>query len=93
MNAKFESPTIRLAVMALGAVAVLCVASIVFLAWTGSDVPDALAGIGGGAAGALATLLTTFTPSPIPGGRRVADRLVVPVEEAPEPTTITMTQG
>ena len=92
MNAKFESPTIRLAVTALGAVALLCVASIVLLAWNGSDVPDALAGIGGGAAGALATLLTTFTPSPIPGGRRAADLPVVPAEDPP-PTTITMTQG
>jgi hypothetical protein len=99
VNAKFESPTIRLAVMSLGAVAILCVASIVMLAYNGADVPDALAGIGGGAAGALATLLTTFTPSPIPGGRRVADLQVVPVgEPPPEPagaptTTVTMTQG
>ena len=68
-----ESPTIRLAVIALGTVAVLCVASIVLLSWHDSDVPDALAGIGGGAAGALATLLTTFTPSPVPGGRRITD--------------------
>lgn len=78
-----ESPTIRLAVLALGAVAVLCVASIVFLAWTGADVPDALAGIGGGAAGALATLLTTFTPAPVPGGRRVTD--APPLDPPPPP--------
>lgn len=91
MNSKFESPTIRLAVMSLGAVALMCVASIVLLAWNGSDVPDALAGIGGGAAGALATLLTTFTPSPIPGGRRSVDIPVVPAEPAPE-TSSTMTQ-
>lgn len=93
MNSKAESPTIRLAVLALGAVAIMCVASIVGLAWNGSDVPDALAGIGGGAAGALATLLTTFTPSPIPGGRRLTDTLppgpVPHVEQTTETTTTT----
>lgn len=73
-----ESPTIRLAVLALGAVAILCVVAIVVLSWAHADVPDALAGIGGGAAGALATLLTTFTPSPVPGGRRSTDPLPEP---------------
>lgn len=68
-----ESPTIRLVVVALGTVVILCVVSIVFLSWYGADIPDALNTIGSGAAGALATLLTTFTPSPIPGGRRVSD--------------------
>ncbi len=88
-TAKAESPTIRLAVVSLGTVAVLCVASIVFLAWHGSDVPDALAGIGGGAAGALATLLTTFTPSPVPGGRRMMDAVIS--EETPSTMTTTTT--
>lgn len=86
---KAESPTIRLAVVALGALALLCVGSIVFLSWQGADVPDALAGIGGGAAGALATLLTTFTPSPIPGGRRLTDTLP---PAADVETTVTMTR-
>jgi len=73
VGSRAESPTIRLAVWALGAVAFLCVSAIVFLSWSRAPVPDALAGIGGGAAGALATLLTTFTPSPMPGGRRATD--------------------
>jgi hypothetical protein len=88
-----ESPTIRLVVVALGGTLVLAVVSIVFLAWNGSEIPDALNTIGSGAAGALATLLTTFTPSPIPGGRRLTDAVpAVPgdtVEGAP--ATITMT--
>lgn len=85
MRAGTESPTIRLAVLALGLVALTCVASIVGLAWQGADVPDALAGIGGGAAGALATLLTTFTPAPIPGGRRSTDPLPEPPPGPPLP--------
>jgi hypothetical protein len=79
---RVESPTIRLAVLSLGAVVLLCVASIVFLAATDKTIPDALNTIGSGAAGALATLLTTFTPSPLPGGRRLSDAVVpVPLEE------------
>jgi hypothetical protein len=52
---------------------VLCVLLIGLLSWNEVPVPDALAGLAGGAVGALATLLTTFTPSPVPGGRRVTD--------------------
>lgn len=85
MTSRAESPTIRLAVVALGAVAVLCVVAIAILSWIGKDVPDALAGIGGGAAGALATLLTTFTPSPVPGGRRVTDTLPPAADALPPP--------
>lgn len=89
--ARSESPTIRLAVAALGAIALLCIASIVALAWTGSNVPDALAGIGGGAAGALATLLTTFTPAPVPGGRRATDAAPdTPNLGVVEPQTMTL---
>jgi hypothetical protein len=84
---KAESPTIRLAVMALGGVGILCVSSILALAWVGEDVPDALSVIGGGATGALATLLTTFTPAPLPGGRRMTDPLPGDVETTTVMTT------
>ena len=70
---RLESPTIKLAAVFLGVLALVCVGLIGILSWSGTPSPDALAGIAGGAVGALATLLTTFTPSPIPGGRRVTD--------------------
>ncbi len=73
MAYRYESPTISRAVIALGLIGLVCVTAMTWLSWNGSPVPDALASIGGGAVGALATLLTTFTPSPIPGGRRTED--------------------
>lgn len=76
MAYRYESPTIARAAVALGLIGTLCVAAMTFLAWHGTQIPDALASIGGGSVGALATLLTTFTPSPIPGGRRAADATV-----------------
>lgn len=82
---KYESATIIKVVVALGVVAVLCVALIGFLAWDKVPVPDALASIGGGAVGALATLLVTFTPSPLPGGRRAADAATAAPGEPPLP--------
>lgn len=77
MAYRYESPTIARAAVALGLIGTLCVAAMTFLAWQGTQIPDALASIGGGAVGALATLLTTFTPSPVPGGRRAADATVI----------------
>lgn len=85
---KYEFTAIRLAVMALGAVAVLCVLSIVVLSIVVLDVPDALAGIGGGAVGALATILTTYTPAPVTGGRRVSDPSPPDVPPAPSPPDV-----
>lgn len=90
MPGRAESPTIRLAVIALGAVVLLCVGSIVFLAAVDKPIPDALNTIGSGAAGALATLLTTFTPSPLPGGRRLSDAMApVPSVEDEMPQQMT----
>lgn len=76
MAFRYESPTIARAAVALGVIGAACVAAMTFLAWNGSPIPDALASIGGGAVGALATLLTTFTPSPVPGGRRGWDAAI-----------------
>ncbi len=80
MYSRYESATIARVVTALGLVAFLCVAMIGFLAWDKAPVPDALASIGGGAVGALATLLVTFAPSPVPGGSRSTD-----IPKAPPP--------
>lgn len=90
MSYRYESPTIARAAIALGLIGTLCVAAMTLLAWEGTAIPDALASIGGGAVGALATLLTTFTPSPLPGGRRTADAVVTTSTEAPAaPQTMT----
>lgn len=73
-----ESPTIRLAVICLGAVAATAVLGIIGLSATDRLQDAALAalsGVAGSAAGSLATLLTTFTPAPLPGGRRVTDQM------------------
>ena len=73
-----ESPTIRLACAALGGLAMTAVGGIIGLSATDRLQDAALAslsGVAGGSVGALATLLTTFTPSPVPGGRRASDAL------------------
>lgn len=78
MTARAESPTIRLAVICLGTIAAVAVAGIIALSATNRLQDAALAalsGVAGGASGALATLLTTFTPAPLPGGRRVSDQI------------------
>jgi hypothetical protein len=87
MPFRYESPTIRQAATALGVIGFACVGSMTVLAYQTRPIPDALASIGGGAVGALATLLTTFTPSPLPGGRRAADATTVmdPAAAAVEP--------
>lgn len=90
---RYESATISRVVAALGAVALMCVVLIGFLAWDKAPVPDALASIGGGAVGALATLLVTFTPSPLPGGRRAVDAPVVPAEQLPVVPPVPPAQG
>ena len=76
-----ESRTIASATVGLCGVAILVVLSIAFIAYSNRDVPDALASIGGGAVGALATMLTTYAPAPIVGGRRTTD----PPPEIPPP--------
>lgn len=78
MPARAESPTIRLAVICLGGIAGSAVVGIIGLSATDRLQDAALAalsGVAGGASGALATLLTTFTPAPLPGGRRMTDQI------------------
>lgn len=92
--ARAESPTIRLAVVGLGLLALTSIVGIIGLSATDRLQDAALAalsGAAGSAAGALATLLTTFTPAPLPGGRRVTDQIpVMPdVETTPGPQTMT----
>lgn len=79
-----ESRTIAVATIGLCVIAFVVVAAIAIIAYHDKDVPDALASIGGGAVGALATMLTTFTPAPVVGGRRVTDPVPEPTPE-PEP--------
>lgn len=86
-----ESPTIRLAVVGLGGLAITSVAGIIGLSATDRLQDAALAalsGVAGGASGALATLLTTFTPTPLPGGRRITDDMA----PLPDMETQTMTR-
>lgn len=70
-----ESRTIQLAVAAIALVGLLAVALTGLLAWEGKDTPDALSAAAGAAVGALATLLTTYSPGAgqLPGGRRATD--------------------
>lgn len=73
MAYRYESATIIRVATILGIIGAGCVFSIAFLAWEKVPVPDAIASIGGGSVGALATLLATYLPSPVPGGRRAID--------------------
>lgn len=70
-----ESRTIQLAAMALATIGLVCVIAVAVLAWEERDIPDALAAASGATVGALATLLTTYSPAqgPLPGGRRATD--------------------
>lgn len=89
MTTRAESPTIRLAVAALGGLALVAVGGIIALSATDRLQDAALAalsGVAGGASGALATLLTTFTPAPLPGGRRMTDQ-IPPVPDVEITTT------
>ncbi len=88
MAATYESASINRAVIALAAIGMAAVISIAALAFKGNPVPDALASVAGGTVGALATLLTTFTPSPLIGGRRSVDLPVSPDTTATVPVTI-----
>lgn len=92
MPYRYESPTIARAAIALGTIGAGCVAAMTVLAWQRVPIPDALASIGGGAVGALATLLTTFTPSPVPGGRRTADAAITTSDPPAEASPQTMTK-
>lgn len=92
MASRVESPTIRLAVACLGGLALVAVGGIIALSATDRLQDAALAalsGVAGGASGALATLLTTFTPAPLPGGRRVTDQMppIADVETVDPQTT------
>jgi hypothetical protein len=94
VTAKAESPTIRLAVICLGSIAGVSVVGIIGLSAANSLQDAALAalsGVAGGASGALATLLTTFTPAPLPGGRRMSDQVppIPDLETTADPQTMT----
>lgn len=88
MAAPYESASINRAVTALAAIGMAAVVSITALALKGNPVPDALASVAGGTVGALATLLTTFMPSPLLGGRRAVDVPLQPGETTTVPVTV-----
>lgn len=87
MAYRYESATIVRVVMGLVLLGLAAVGLIGALAWQDKRIPDALTAIGVGSMTALATLLTTFTPSPIPGGRRAADAGAVPLADTQGPVT------
>jgi hypothetical protein len=87
MAYRYESQTIGRVVIGLVAIGLTAIVSITWLAWQKIPPPDALATAAGVAVGALATLLTTFTPSPIPGGRRAADAGTAPTIAESSPST------
>lgn len=89
MSVRYESPTIRAAVAFLGVTGVISVLGMVGLAYEKVEIPTALATAAGAAIGSIGTLLTTFTPSPVPGGRRAQDAPVT-VEAG---DTVTSTGG
>lgn len=68
-----ESSTIRIAAGAIAMIGLVSILGIMLLAWERRDIPDALAAAAGATVGALATLLTTYSPAPVPGGRRATD--------------------
>lgn len=70
-----ESATIKVAVLSLAIMGLVSLVGIGLLSYWHRDVPDALAAAAGGTVGALATLLTTYSPNtgPMPGGRRATD--------------------
>lgn len=82
MPYRYESQTISHVVTGLVALGLSSVGLIGWLAWTRVTIPDSLTAVAVGSMTALATLLTTFTPSPVPGGRRAVDVPVVPVTTA-----------
>lgn len=68
--------TVRWATRGLAAAVGLAIVAIVVLASIERLRPEvlaALAGVAGTATGALATMLTTFAPAAVPGGRRSTD--------------------
>ena len=73
MAIPLESPIVKRAVTFLGVIGILCLVGICTLAAVGRPTPEGLFTIAGAAVGGLGTLLTTFTPAPLPGGRRVSD--------------------
>jgi hypothetical protein len=82
MAVPVEAPIVKRAVTFLGVIATLSIVGICALTAVGRPTPDGLFTIAGAAVGGLGTLLTTFTPAPLPGGRRSNDPLVEPGDEA-----------
>lgn len=80
-----ESPTIRYAAIALSIIGLVSVLAILLLAFYRRAIPDTLATTAGAAVGGLATLLTTFSPAPLAGGRRASDPIAEPGEPAGTP--------
>jgi hypothetical protein len=78
-----ESTIVQRAVTFLGVIAILSVAGICALAAVRRSIPEGLFTIAGAAVGGLGTLLTTFTPAPLPGGRRASDPDVDGSQSAP----------
>lgn len=93
MAYRYESATIGRVVIGLVVLGLTSVAFIGWLAWNRVPVPDSLTAIGVGSMTALATLLTTFTPSPIPGGRRAADATATPTAPGEIPSTAGLADG
>lgn len=93
MAYRYESATIIRVATILGTIGAGCVFSIAFLAWEKVPVPDAIASIGGGAVGALATLLATYLPSPVPGGRRAIDAALSTTKPGEVPSIDAATGG
>lgn len=87
MPYRYESHTIARVVIGLVLLGVSAVGLIGALAWVDKPIPDALTAVGVGSMTALATLLTTFTPSPLPGGRRGSDAPIVVDETTAPPST------
>lgn len=93
MSIRYESPTIRNAVAFLGLIGVVSVLGMIGLALEKVEIPTALATAAGAAIGSIGTLLTTFTPSPVPGGRRAQDAPSVVTEPADVVSTLEPAAG
>jgi len=84
MAVPLESPIVKRAVTFLGMIGVLSLVGICGLAAGQRSIPEGLFTIAGAAVGGLGTLLTTFTPAPLPGGRRASD----PISDASDPAAV-----
>lgn len=82
MAYRYESQTIARVVLGLVSLGLCSVGLIGWLAWNKVPIPESLTAVAVGSMTALATLLTTFTPSPVPGGRRAIDAAAAPMPPA-----------